>query len=325
MDRRPSVSVVTPVYNGAKFLVEAIESVLSQTRGDFEYVILDNASTDETNAIASHFAARDPRIRLVRNERTLPVIENWNAAVSLISDDVRFMKILHADDYLYPNCLEKMVDLAERHCSAKVIGCLRQRGNIVQCEGLPTDRQIFSGRDVARLFLRREVFAFAPTSGMVHADLVRERSPFYPTRYLHADIATYLDILDRSDFGMLHEVLCFSRTHDDSITTTVAERRQTLMREWLMLLRDYGSRYFTEAEISEIERDHLRRYYRMIVRGAVTRPAEGFVGFHLDGLREMNRTPRAIDIARAIGDELHASVCSPGKVVEHLRNSLVRR
>lgn len=325
MSGNPAVSVVTPVYNGARFLGECIESVLAQTRGDFEYVILDNASTDDTNAIASRYADADPRIRLVRNDHLLPVIENWNAAVGQISGSTQYMKILHADDYMYPQCLERMVDLAERHPSVQIVGSLRRRGTGLQCEGLPTDREVFSGTEIARLFLRGEVFAFAPTSGMVRADLVRRTSAFYPTRYLHADIAGYFGLLDECDFGFIHEVLCFSRTHENSITTTVAERRQTLMREWLIMLREYGPRYFGEREIEKLERAHLRRYYRMLIRGAVTRPVEGFVDFHLAGLREMDRTPGPIDIVRAIGDELHASVVNPGKVVKHLRNSLVRR
>ncbi|HWH03492.1 MAG TPA: glycosyltransferase family 2 protein, partial [Gemmatimonadales bacterium] len=68
----PLVSVVTPVYNTGKYLAECIESVLAQTFTDFEYVILDNASTDDSPEIIARYARRDPRIRVVRNERLLP-------------------------------------------------------------------------------------------------------------------------------------------------------------------------------------------------------------------------------------------------------------
>jgi glycosyltransferase involved in cell wall biosynthesis len=326
MTDSPSLSVVTPVYNGAKFLAECIESVLSQTWRDFEYVILDNASTDDTNAIASRYAREDSRIRLVRNERTLPVIENWNAAVALMSDSVAQMKILHADDTLYPSCLERMLDVAARNPSVGIVGSLRQRGEaIVECTGLPAGRELFPGKEIARLFLAGEVFGFAPTSGMVRADLVRARSPFYPTKYLHADLAAYFDMLDGCDFGFIDEVLCFSRTHADSITTTVAERRRTLLREWLVMLREYGPRYFPDDELAALETAFLQRYYRILVRNAVTRPAGGFMAFHLEGLREMGRTPGPLDIGRAVVAELGASVAHPGKLVRHLRDSLARR
>ena len=67
----PLVSVVTPVYNGAAFVSECIESVLAQTYENWEYVIVDNCSTDGTAEIAAGYASSDPRIRLVANDRFL--------------------------------------------------------------------------------------------------------------------------------------------------------------------------------------------------------------------------------------------------------------
>jgi glycosyltransferase involved in cell wall biosynthesis len=65
---KPFVSVVTPVYNGADFLAECIDSVLSQTYDNFEYLIVNNCSTDGTLAIALDYAKKDPRIRVHSNE-----------------------------------------------------------------------------------------------------------------------------------------------------------------------------------------------------------------------------------------------------------------
>lgn len=325
MTSEPLVSVVTPVYNGAGFLAECIESVLAQGYANLEHVILDNASTDETNAIAQSYGARDPRIRVLRNPATLPVIENWNRSLEVISPESTYVKTLHADDLLYDGCVAKMVELAEANPSVGVVGSLRLRGDRVQCDGLPVDRQVFRGADIARLFLRREVFAFAPTSGMVRSSLVRRYQPFYPTRYLHADLASYLQLLDGTDFGFIHEVLAFSRTHGDSITTTVAERRQTLVREWLFLLEEYGGRYFEREELDRLVREHLRRQYRILVRGAVTGRGRAFIDYHLDGLREARRTPSLVDLGIAVGSELAASIASPMKLIRHLRAAFSQR
>jgi glycosyltransferase involved in cell wall biosynthesis len=325
MHIRPVVSVVTPVYNGGKFLAECIESVLAQDFTEFEFVILDNASKDDTGEIASRYARADPRIRLVRNETTLPVIENWNAAVALMSPESVYYKTLHADDVLYPNCLERMVALAQANPSVGVVGSLRQRGDHLECEGLPAGREIFSGTEVARLFLKREVFGFAPTSGMIRSDLVRVRRPFYPTRYLHADLAAYFDILDETDFGFIDEVLCFSRTHADSITATVAERRQTLLREWVFMLHDYGHRYFSADELASVEAAHLRRYHRILVRHAIATRDRDFLRFHIEGLRQAGREPSLRDFTLAVGAELWASIAHPGKLFAHLRGTPARR
>ena len=70
MKPQPLVSVVTPVFNGGKFLGECIDSVLAQTYTNWEYVIVDNCSTDATLEIAQRYAAADPRIRVYHNDVT---------------------------------------------------------------------------------------------------------------------------------------------------------------------------------------------------------------------------------------------------------------
>ncbi len=318
MPDQPFVSVVTPVYNGEKFLEPCIESVLAQTHSAFELIILDNTSTDDTNVIAAAYARKDNRIRLHRNERTLPVIQNWNRALELISPDSYYCRVLHADDTMYPVCVEKSVAVFEHNPSVGIVGSLRLRGTIIQCEGLPRNREVFSGLEVVRSFLREQVFALAPTSNMVRSDLVRARQPFYPTNYLHADIAAYLDLLKECDFGFVHEVLAFSRVHEDSITTTVAERNQTILKEGLLMLQHYGPDFFEPDELAEIERTYLRRYYRSLIRGAVTRRSPEFVKYHLDGLQQANRTPTPIDLLRAAGAEFTGSILHPRKLMRHL-------
>src|SRR5439155_13185774 len=71
------VSVVTPVFNGERYLRECIESVLAQTYTNWDYVIVDNQSTDRTNEIAHEYAARDPRIRVIRNDAFVRVVQNY--------------------------------------------------------------------------------------------------------------------------------------------------------------------------------------------------------------------------------------------------------
>lgn len=319
MSAQPVVSIVTPVHNGAQFVAECIDSVLHQSYGAFEQVILDNASTDDTRAVAERYATRDGRIRVVSNASKLSMVDNWNRAMEQMSASSTYCKVLHADDMLYPQCLEKMVALAEKHPKVGVVGSLRLRGTRVECEGLPRDRDVFSGREVARLFIRQEVFGFAPTACLIRSDLVRSRRPFYPARYLHTDLAAYFDLLDQVDFGFIHEVLFFSREHENSITTTIAEARQTLIREWLLLLQDYGLRYFSKAELDELEEKHLRRWYRLLVRGAITGRGREFLNYHLAGLREARQTPSATRLGRAMAAEVADAILHPEKIYRHLQ------
>lgn len=84
MREGPSVSVVTPFYNTDAYLAECIESVLSQTYTNFEYILVDNKSSDRSLEIAKHYAARDARVRIVQNDSFVSQLENYNGALRRI-------------------------------------------------------------------------------------------------------------------------------------------------------------------------------------------------------------------------------------------------
>src|SRR6266849_6791651 len=114
---QPLVSVITPVYNGDQYLRECIESVLAQTYSNWVYTIVNNCSTDGTLAIAGEYAQRDKRIRIYSNDSLLDIIANHNRAFRLISADSKYCKVVSADDWLFPECLTKMVGVAEANPS----------------------------------------------------------------------------------------------------------------------------------------------------------------------------------------------------------------
>jgi hypothetical protein len=97
-----------PAYNAARWIGEAIDSVLAQTYGELELVVSDNASTDDTAAIVRSYD--DPRIRLEISSELIPPVDNHNRSVSLSRGS--FVKFLHADDLLMPTCLEEMLTVA---------------------------------------------------------------------------------------------------------------------------------------------------------------------------------------------------------------------
>jgi glycosyltransferase involved in cell wall biosynthesis len=112
----PLISVGLPVYNGERFIAIAIESVLSQTVSDIELIICDNASTDATEAICRDYAARDGRVRYIRNERNLGVSPNFNRAFHE-SKGLYFKWITH-DDAITPDCFEKALAMLQSRSDA---------------------------------------------------------------------------------------------------------------------------------------------------------------------------------------------------------------
>ena len=107
--KRPTVSVLIPTYNYARFLPEAIESVLQQDFTDFELIISDDASSDNTVEVCQKYAERDPRIRFVRQEKNLGLAGNFNWCLQTARGE--FIKFLMADDRLErPYALTKLVE-----------------------------------------------------------------------------------------------------------------------------------------------------------------------------------------------------------------------
>ena len=101
----PQVSVVTSVYNGEAYLEECVNSILNQTFKDFEYIILNNGSTDRTLEILDGYS--DPRFRIIHQEN-LGVPKSLNKGISLCRTDL--MAHLDADDYVHPQWLEKHIE-----------------------------------------------------------------------------------------------------------------------------------------------------------------------------------------------------------------------
>src|SRR5215469_12016416 len=112
MSGSPPISIALPVYNGANYLREALESIQSQTFTDFEVVISDNASTDETLDICDDYARRDPRIKVRRSAQFLPQADNVNRAVDLCS--AAWIKLFCHDDLMLPDCLACIWEFASR-------------------------------------------------------------------------------------------------------------------------------------------------------------------------------------------------------------------
>ena len=108
----PKVSIGLPVYNGERYLREALNSVLGQTYRDFELIISDNASTDATAAICADYAAADPRIRYHRQTRNIGATANFNHTFELARG--AYFKWAAHDDVLAPTWLEKCVAMLDQ-------------------------------------------------------------------------------------------------------------------------------------------------------------------------------------------------------------------
>ncbi len=122
--KTPKVSVLVPTYNYARFLPEAIESVLAQDFSDYELLIADDASTDNTREVVTALVARDPRVRCVIHPRNVGMVNNWNYCLQEARGE--YVKFLFGDDRLCgTESLGRMVSLLDAHPSATLAASAR--------------------------------------------------------------------------------------------------------------------------------------------------------------------------------------------------------
>jgi len=142
-EKMPRVSVLMSVYNGERFLKSAIESILDQTFTDFEFLILDDGSTDSTWEILEKYADKDERVLLVRNEHNIGLTRSLNKGLRLARGE--YLARQDADDISLPKRLELQVKFLDMNPEVGVVGTgmeiIDENGKILRLQQPPTDHE----------------------------------------------------------------------------------------------------------------------------------------------------------------------------------------
>ena len=315
-ESQPLVSVVTPVYNGEPYLAECIESVLKQTYQNWDYTIVDNCSTDETLAIAQTFAEKDRRIRIVVNDTCLPIIQNHNRAIREISPNSKYCKMVFADDWVYPACIEQMVRVAEQDPRVGLVGGYTTDGKAVLWEGPQYPSYHVAGSEVCRRMLLDGDYVFGTmTSLLVRSDLVRKRTPFFNERNLHADQEACFDVLQESDFGFVHQVLTFSRRRARSNTAFAEDFDSIILGNLVVFLR-YGPVFLNRSEYQERWNQLRNEYHRVLGKNVLRLRPRRYWEYHENTLRAFGAEIHRWALLKSILDEVNEQLAHPVTAVE---------
>jgi len=276
-NKQPLVSIVTPVYNGKDYLHECIESVISQTYTNWEYIIL-----------VQEYGNAEPRIKIYTNDELLPIMDNWNLALSYISSKSIYCKVIHADDALMPECIDNMVAIAEKYSSAGIIGAYTFWGKNIACDGIQYEKSLIPGHEICRQTLKREIYPFlSPSTLMIRSNLIHQRPNFYPKENLQADVDVLYEILQETDFGFCHKLLTFVREHENSATSTLAQPLNTLLPQKFKLLKKYGPTYLNADELLKETQLQLFKYYLFLAKSMHTGKDQKFWSYHKNELKEL--------------------------------------
>lgn len=231
----PLVSIVIPVYNGGQYFEKCLDGVLKQTYQNWECVINNNCSEDDTLAVATKYAQTDPRFRVFSNEKFLKMTPNWNMGCSKISIDTKYLKVLGADDWLFPESIEKMVEVMEQHPSVGICSAYRLNDRTVDMDGLNIwDGNVYNGRDILHRQLTRTLDISGSNTTVMFSIEHLKKIPRYPVIFdettYHEDTELEYEMMEVSDVGFVFQVLTYTRRHAKAHTTTEVYRYNTLLQ-----------------------------------------------------------------------------------------------
>lgn len=333
VDSRPLVSIVVPVYNNANYLPECLDSILAQTYRNWDCTIVNNCSTDGSGDVGRRYAAKDPRIRVHDNDRFLRAVPNHNNALRQISPASKYCKIVFADDWIFPRCIEEMVSLAEENPSVGVV-CAYGLWEIVRGAshefavmlgtGLPYPARLIPGRDVCRRMFLRELYLFGTsTSVLYRSDLVRTKDTFYNESNIHADIEACVVLLKEWDFGFVHQILTYNRGRAEALSMASVDMQIDFACR-LHTLTTHGLDFLTADELKACQDKILSGYYNFLAVSAMRmRRDKKFWEIHKRKLNETVGFSRG-RLARAVLARTARVVLNPYETLEKLRPQKAR-
>ena len=229
-NHKPCVSVGMPVYNGERFLKEALDSILVQTFEDFELIISDNASTDGTQEICQAYATQDQRIRYYRNEQNLGAAANYNRVFKLASG--KYFKWASHDDLCAPEFLERCVEVLERKPS--VVLCYPRTAVIDKhgkhVENLLDDLNLRSPKPHERYEYYHNRFRFDrrcnPVFGLIRSSVL-EMTPLIG-HYVLSDEVLVGELALRGEFYEVPQRLFFRRVHPQMSVRKYPIKKRTI-------------------------------------------------------------------------------------------------
>ncbi|MDC0206591.1 glycosyltransferase [Nitrospinae bacterium] len=261
----PQFSVVTSVHNGENYLKECINSILDQTFKDFEYIILNNGSTDRTAEILAQYT--DPRIRIIHQEN-LGVVNSLNKAVSLCRSDL--IARLDADDYVHPDWLEK--HYAYMNQNPDVVLCSSRFEEFKNGKIYPQSFPFIEND----LEIRKSLSFMNPIAhslSVIRKPSILKVGGYDPKLIIAHDYDLWIRLLKEGKGHNLNETLGVHRSHDDSYSM---KKERTMIKEafkvqWRAYTRLGGSfwkmlRSLSRRATSWCLPARMRSYFRTNIR-----------------------------------------------------------
>lgn len=291
------VSIGMPVFNGMRYIEQALQSILTQTFDDFELIISDNASTDLTPDICRSYAARDQRIHYRRNKVNIGLSRNQNLVAELSSG--KYFMWAHHDDVRAPQCIERCVEILEKNPS--IVLCYTSTRDIDETgQPLPrTDPSLnlhsVRARDRFRDIIRMDHIC-EPDFGLVRASILKKTG--LHGHYADSDRVFLAELALYGPFHKIPEYLFFRRAHALQSTAQHPDRQGRTI-------------WYDPTKLGKIVFPHFRQFREYLrVTGRVPLPLTEKIGCYASMMKWVltNRRRLSGDLTVATKDVLRPFV-----------------
>lgn len=232
MDSAPTISVLMPVYNGGKYLAEAVESILDQTYRDFEFIVMDDGSTDDTLKQLQQYAAKDSRLRVIAKEHR-GLGPTQRELVEFAGGE--FIAHMDADDIALPCRFEQQIAFLKKNPKVVALGGAYQ---VIDNAGryLTTLTQPQTDTEIQQLMLSGHT-AMSHPAVMMRLEAIHQVGGYDSEYDLAEDLDLFLRLGEVGELANLTDVLLKYRLHDKSISENAAQEireptRKTCERAW---------------------------------------------------------------------------------------------
>jgi len=249
---------------------------------------------------------------------------NGNITLREVSAEAKYCKMVHADDWLFPECLTQMVSLAEANPSVGIVGAYGLGGGSVLWGGLPYPSTVVSGREICRRTLLESFYVFGyPTSLLIRSDLIRNRPALYNETNYHADNEACFELLQHCDFGFVHQVLTFTRLHEGA-ASGFANEFNTYFLGTLTILKKYGAIYLSKNEYDRCCERHMKAYYDFLAETLFYRGNTKILEYHKKGMQDLGYSFSWAQLFRALSLGVGDILLNPKQTVERLARRIMK-
>ncbi len=253
LQKKPLVSVLMTAYNREKYIGEAITSVLSSSYTDFELIIVDDCSKDNTVEIAKQYEKQDPRIRVYVNESNLGDYHNRNRAASYAQG--KYLKYLDSDDLIYPHGLSVFVHAMESFPEAAV-GIM----SLTNQDEKPYPYLLYPKETYHTHFYLKSVLSTGPSGLIFHAQKFRQSGGFSGQRYI-GDTEINLRLASKWPVVITASSLVYWRRHEEQEFTKGMESTGYIELQLPMLEKAFLAE---DCPLTDTQKKTILKYYKKI-------------------------------------------------------------